>query len=85
MPREGESEMVYDGPNPDMDWYLRLSSARHVTPRCPFASVKRCPRYYQSLSLLGEAGNTKIPAEEDDLLKALWERERPQYLVAIIA
>lgn len=66
--------MVYDGPNPDMHWYLSLSSARNVTPRCPFASVERCPRYYQSLSLLGEAGSTKIPAGEDDRLKALWEK-----------
>jgi hypothetical protein len=57
-----------------MDWYLRISAERHVTPRCPFASVDRCPRYYQSRSLLGEAGSTKIPQKEDDRLKALWEK-----------
>src|SRR5215831_16819014 len=63
---------MYDSPNPDIDWYLRISAARHVTPRCPFASVERCPRYYQSLSLLGEAGSTKIPKDEDVRLNALW-------------
>jgi hypothetical protein len=57
-----------------MEWYLRISQARRVTPRCPFASVERCPRYYQSLSLLGEAGSTKILEKEDDRLKALWEK-----------
>jgi hypothetical protein len=45
-----------------------------VTPRCPFATVERCPRYYQSLSLLGEAGSTKIPPDEDERLKAFWEK-----------
>lgn len=65
---------MYDGPNPDIGWYLRISAERHVTPRCPFASVERCPRYYQSLSLLGEAGSTKIPDEEDNRLEALWQK-----------
>ncbi len=65
---------MYDGPDPDMTWYLSLSRANQATPRCPFASVKRCPRYYQSLSLLGKAGSTKIPAEEDDRLLKSWEK-----------
>jgi hypothetical protein len=63
-----------DSQNPDMQWYLGVSREHHVTPRCPFASVERCPRYYQSLSLLGEAGSTKIPADEDESLRALWEK-----------
>lgn len=57
-----------------MEWYLSLSRVRQVTPRCPYASVERCPRYYQSLSLLGEAGSTKIQPDEDDRLKASWEK-----------
>jgi hypothetical protein len=55
-----------------MDWYLTLSRQRGTTPRCPFASVERCPRYYDSLSLLGEV--QRIPADEDDRLKAIWEK-----------
>jgi hypothetical protein len=43
------------------------------SPRCPFASVHACPRYYQSLSLLGEAGCTSIPKAEDKALKAKWK------------
>jgi len=61
-------------PEPDMDWYMSVSQKRGVSPRCPFASVDRCPRYYQSLSLLGRAGSTKIPQDEDDRLKARWEK-----------
>lgn len=61
-------------PEPNMDWYLSVSRERGVTPRCPFASVERCPRYYQSLSLLGKAGSTKIPEEEDQRLLERWEK-----------
>jgi hypothetical protein len=59
--------------NPDLDWYSRESRRRDLpTPRCPFASVRRCPRYWESLSLLGEAGSTKIDPEEDRKLKERW-------------
>jgi hypothetical protein len=62
-------------PNPDMDWYLGISSARRVTPRCPFASVERCPRYFQSIALLGDAGvSTKLPPDEDERLQKRWEQ-----------
>lgn len=61
-------------PNPDMDWYMGISRERGVTPRCPFASADRCPRYYESLSLLGRAGSTAIPVDEDNRLKSFWEK-----------
>jgi hypothetical protein len=61
-------------PNPDMDWYLNISRQREVTPRCPFASVERCPRYYYGLSLLGDASvATKMSRDEDERLKRKWE------------
>lgn len=56
-----------------LEWYKGISLDYKVPPRCPFASVHRCPRFYQSLSLLGEAGSTKIDAEEDERLKGYWE------------
>ena len=58
---------------PDFEWYSQKSAALRLPPRCPFASVERCPRYYQSLSLLGSAGSTAIDHEEDERLKRLWE------------
>ena len=62
-------------PNPDMDWYVGISRARQVTPRCLFASVERCPRYFQSIALLGDAGvSTKIPPGEDERLQNRWEK-----------
>lgn len=62
-------------PNPDFNWYSTESRRLGLkSPRCPFASVHACPRYYQSLSLLGGAGCTSIPKAEDDALKAKWEK-----------
>jgi len=60
--------------DPDISWYLNISKERGVTPRCPFASIDRCPRCYESRSLLGSAGSTKIPPDEDERLKARWEK-----------
>ena len=59
---------------PDLKWYSKISAERGVTTRCPFASVYRCPRYYQSLSLMGHAGSTEIDHGKDRELKARWER-----------
>jgi len=59
---------------PNLDWYVSISKQHGLSPRCPFASVYRCPRFYQSLSLLGEAGSTKINPEEDGRLKEGWQR-----------
>ena len=70
---KGGEGMGHDRPNPDMDWYAGVSWVRNVTPRCPFVSVGRCPRYYQSRSLLGQAGSTKIEPDEDERLKTIWE------------
>src|SRR6266481_201205 len=69
----------------DLDWYIGESSQKGTpTPRCPFANADHCPRYYQSLSLLGGAGFTGLsPNEEKRLLKkwtrsALWPKTAEQ-------
>lgn len=58
---------------PDLAWYTAISTRKKLLPRCPFASVHRCPRYYQSLSLLGEAGSTPIDPDEDNALRRQWQ------------
>jgi hypothetical protein len=62
-------------PVPNFAWYSAESTRLALrSPRCPFASVHACPRYYQSLSLLGGAGCTSIPKPEDEALEAKWEK-----------
>ncbi len=58
---------------PNLKWYATLSVARGVSVRCPFATVDACPRYYQSLSLLGNAAGTPIAPNEDARLLSGWK------------
>ena len=41
-------------PVPNFAWYQKQSRALKLPPRCPFASVKLCPRYFRTLWLFGE-------------------------------
>jgi hypothetical protein len=61
-------------PTADLKWYLEIGAGRGVHGRCPYATLETCPRFYQSLSLLGRAGSTPIPKVEDDRLLAAWEK-----------
>lgn len=65
----GSSQVI-----PDFDWYVAISAKHGGTPRCPFAFVERCPRYYQSLSLLSHAGSTSIDPTEDERLLNYWKK-----------
>jgi hypothetical protein len=58
---------------PDLEWYLDVSRKNNSTPRCPYATVESCPRFYQSLSLLGGAGSTAIDQSEDERLLEKWK------------
>jgi len=62
------------GNKPNSEWYEQISLKKGIPTRCPFVSVYRCPRYYQSLSLLGKYGSTEIPPEKDKKLKNKWEK-----------
>src|SRR2546427_5760136 len=66
--------MTSNVPIPDFEWYAGISSARGLSPRCRFASVERCPRYWQSLSLLSELGSTKLDPKREEDLRRRWER-----------
>ena len=69
-----ESFKQIDAIIPNLQWYLRQSTSKGISPRCPFATVKNCPRFYQSLSLLGKAGSTAIPEKEDKKLFKKWRK-----------
>jgi hypothetical protein len=59
---------------PNLAWATALSRERGGPIRCPFATVEACPRYYQSLALMGSAGSTKISDAEDKRLLKKWEK-----------
>ena len=58
---------------PDLAWYSAESSRLGLNSSlCPFANIHYCPRYYHSLSQLGDYGCTKIDKSVDDRLMAFW-------------
>ena len=59
---------------PNINWYTLISKNKCLAPRCPFASVHRCPRFYQSLFLLGSAGSTSIDCKENKKLLRRWRK-----------
>src|ERR1017187_5287269 len=65
----GEMEMEVE---PNMEWYLNISRERDVAPRCPFATVDRCPRYWDSLSMLQHIGFTSVSEQESQRLEKKW-------------
>lgn len=59
---------------PDIEWYAAVSERKHITARCPNATVNRCPRYFESVSLLADAGiTTKLSRTTHDAVLAKWE------------
>lgn len=58
----------------DKEWYKQRGKAESLGMHCPYATVGRCPRYYQSLSLLKETGATSIDEKGDKKLLKKWEK-----------
>jgi len=59
---------------PNLKWYTEKSFSLDIAPRCPFATVTKCPRFFQSRSLLGHAGSTKITPRLDKKLERYWKK-----------
>ena len=60
--------------NPNLEWYTSQSENAGLSPRCQYANVHRCPRYYSSLYLLGEVGiTTKMKPVKIEELDKYWE------------
>jgi hypothetical protein len=59
---------------PDLEWYASVSERKNLHVRCQYASVHRCPRYFESVALLGDQGIASKMSQtmHDDLLKR-WE------------
>jgi hypothetical protein len=60
---------------PDINWYTGISEQKYGQPRCPYANVHRCYRYYASLFLLGNANiTTKMKEEKIKELDSFWDK-----------
>ncbi len=62
----------------DFAWYSEKSRKLGLPPRCPLAHAELCPRYNQSIDLLGkERALTKIPSERASALDRKWKLFKP--------
>lgn len=60
---------------PDLDWYAEQSERKGLPGRCPFASIHRCPRYFDSTALLADAKITTSMAKDvHDNALAKWKK-----------
>ena len=44
--------------HPDLQWHTSVGERKNLSAPCPFATVRLCPRYFESVSLLGDQGIT---------------------------
>lgn len=52
--------------NPNLAWYQSISAEKNLTPRCPFTSFKRCPKFFFSYSLLDLCHKSNALSKSDD-------------------
>ena len=65
-------------PQGDVDWYSGESRRQGIPPRCPFASVELCPRYFDSVEFLGRIEvTTSLPAADLERLDKKWHSWMP--------
>lgn len=60
--------------NPDINWYEKTSSSKSLPQRCPYATIKLCPKYFFSYSLCAKVGSTSKLSNKDDYeVMKFWE------------
>ena len=65
--------------NPTLEWYKSISARYNLTPRCPFANIYKCPKYYDSLYLLEGTGATSIADQDIKELNRYWEERKLKF------
>ncbi len=61
----------------NFDWYSSESTRANLPPRCPFASIDHCPKYFESLSVLDQGEITaSLNTDDTSRLKEKWKNWR---------
>ncbi|MBN1971794.1 MAG: hypothetical protein JW870_20715 [Candidatus Delongbacteria bacterium] len=64
---------------PTLQWYTSISEKKRLTPRCPFANIYRCPKYYDSLYLLESTGATSMTDQDVKELNKYWDERKLKF------
>jgi hypothetical protein len=65
--------------NATLEWYKSVSAQYNLTPRCPFANIYKCPKYFDSLYLLEGTGTTSINEQDIKELDKYWEGKKLKF------
>ncbi|MCQ8117733.1 hypothetical protein [Methylomonas rosea] len=59
---------------PDLEWYIAISEVKSLTPRCPYVTIYKCPRYFDSIALISDTGiTTSLDKSIHDKLLLKWK------------
>ena len=62
--------------HPNLDWYSTVGDQRGKDRRCPFATVNRCPKYFETLVVLEQQYNSpKIPRAIQKSMVKKWRED----------
>ena len=68
---------------PDIEWYRNKSIQMDSPNSCPYANHYKCPRFFDSIDMLGDAGIiTRINIKDKKDLDAFWERSGLSPIIA---
>ena len=68
-----------DSINPTIEWYKSISAKYNLTPRCPFANIYKCPKYYDSLYCLEGTGATSMTDQDIEELNKYWKEKKLKF------
>jgi hypothetical protein len=75
LPTYNRAMIHVETTQPNMEWYIATSLARNVLPRCPFTTVDKCPRYYQSVLIISRTGRSaELDPDENSRLFNKWKK-----------
>jgi len=65
--------------NPTLKWYKSISAKYNLPPRCPFANIYKCPKYFDSLCNLEGTGATSMNEQDIKELDKYWEEKKLKF------
>lgn len=65
--------------NPTLEWYKSISAKYNLPPRCPFANIYKCPKYFDSLCNLEGTGATSMNEQDIKELDKYWEGKKLKF------
>jgi len=78
MSRDEHAQQKVNRKYANFEWYASVSRARASPPRCPFAAVRLCPKFFFSLTILADGKQiSDLDGEVRTALEEKWREHQP--------